>query len=267
MSRLQTIHLTSLRNAFLECDCIKDPSSRAILLSRLKEQYSAIVVEANNVNQLVLKLIIKCQNYEGSLIYLIQEMNQLFEQESTQIIKLRQTYAQIFSSPPLNARLKLEGDTLVVFNVLEDIKHYIPNQFSEISQDKIREAKSILNTWKKVHTLCEKLVRDYMNVYKYIITEQVDIAKKNIEAFRNICREFAINLNNLDRKVFSFQQIDCLLIIPHCIDPLIETINYPPQNTYFKLGQELAERINDLLFEALRLADRILQEHFNQMAR
>jgi hypothetical protein len=36
------------------------------------------------------------------------------------------------------------------------------------------------------------------------------------------------------------------------------------QHEYFQLGQKLADFIYHLLFEALRLADRMLQKYFDQ---
>jgi hypothetical protein len=100
-----------------------------------------------------------------------------------------------------------------------------------------------------------------MPVYKYINNGQVELAKTNIKNFRERCKIFSGNLESLDKEIFSFGIISYLRIIPYCIDPILETMNFPPKTPYFILGQELADLITTMLLGSLSLADRILDEH------
>jgi hypothetical protein len=105
-----------------------------------------------------------------------------------------------------------------------------------------------------------------MPTYKHIMSEQVPLAKTSIQNFMPKCEKFANGLNelgSLDTTIFSFDRIESLKEIPYCIEPLLETMDYPPKTNYFILGQELAEHIINLLLEALRLADRILDSYLS----
>jgi hypothetical protein len=88
-----------------------------------------------------------------------------------------------------------------------------------------------------------------------------------LKKFREECAEFSAKLTqlkDLDPLVFNFEPITYLMNVPSCIDSLLETMGHSNQHEYFRLGQKLADFIYHLLFEALRLADRILQKYFDQ---
>ena len=130
----------------------------------------------------------------------------------------------------------------------------------------IGETISLLSTWKKIHTLCEKLVKDYISgVYRYVVGEEIMIARENIIVFRKNCEVFDKNLNTLDSSIFDFWPIKSLRDITPRIADLLNAMDSPAGSASFIVRKELAESIHEQLFEALRLADRILQEHFNQL--
>jgi hypothetical protein len=135
-----------------------------------------------------------------------------------------------------------------------------------------------MRTWKEIHTQCEILVRNYIDIYKYIMDEQVDTAMKSLMEFKEECIKVLLPLNQLkisSPKIFTFEQIWHLLNIHFYIEILLETMRYKSptlrnksnnssRGKYFELGKEFADVIHDLLFEALRLADRVLKLYFDQ---
>lgn len=268
--RLQTQQLKLLGDKFLECPCCKDTGSRRILFDSLSNKYPAIIIDpdSQNLSSMFYGLIRKCLEYEGALKCFIDDMNELYERDSLSIRELIYTYEGIFSFPPSDALIKVEDDNLVIL-INNRPPYPIPYEFDKIDENQIRdiiEAEEQLRVCKGIHTLCERLVRNYIGVYQYIISEQFDTARKNIQDFYNQCVVFTQDLQELqeiDNTIFLFAPFDTLKIIPDCIISLQDTMNFPPQNSYCQLGKDLANRINDLLFEALRLADRILQNHLN----
>ena len=267
---LSTTDLKSLRDAFSACASIRDHHRLNILVDRLIESYPGL----NNLspftdhNSFLLNLIRKAPQYQGSLIFFITELDELFEQGSNSIEELRKIHAKLYSPPPPdNACIKFQENNWIV-STISTTTIIIPSKFPKIEDDIILNAMQPLRTWKKVHTFCEILARNYIDVYKFILDEEVESAIKNLNEFRKICTSYSTELSQLrinSPTVFDFEPIQHFINVEFCIDPLIEAIRSKPTNeAYFQLGKEFAYAINNLLFEALRLADRILQAHFDQ---
>lgn len=158
---LDTRKMLKLRTAFLNFSCIKNDTNLDFLIGELCGKYQEISIEKCEIPTRIGKLIRKCQDYEGALEELIDLMEALFEKESVPMKKLRETLEQIFSPPPPNpASLLQEGDCLVICVNASD-RYLIPLKFAELGKDEIKGAKNLLYTWKKIHTLCEKLAKDY----------------------------------------------------------------------------------------------------------
>jgi hypothetical protein len=270
--KLNPQQISLLTTKFLECSCCRTVDNRKILFFLLLNKYQGITISFDNLNLATIfhALIIACQDHYGALSFFIDTMDELYEKNSISIQELKTTYKQIFSTPPANARVRSEPTRLVII-CNNNCQRFIPNQFPDIQESEIKNIiiyTQKLHICKKIHTLCEKLARDYIDLYQYIMSGEFDKAKETIQQFHKKCNEFTVNLTILKKdnhsyQVFLFQPFDILDIIPHCITCLEHIIDFPPQNTYGLLGKDLAKRINDLLFEALRLADRILQNYFN----
>lgn len=258
---IERTKLNKLKTAFLEVECFRVRSKREVILAELNEDYPTILIEDPDPTTLIHKLIRKCEQYEGALPCLISIMDETYEKNSIPMTNLKQLYLEVSTPSPERPRLEKKFNQYVIHIVEIDETHYIPLKFSELTD--ILLANTIIYTWKQIHTLCEVLVTDFMPTYKHIMNEQVPLAKTSIENFKPKCGKFADGLASLDQTIFSFDRIESLKEIPYCIEPLLETMNYPPKTDYFILGQELAEHIINLLLEALRLADRILDSYLS----
>jgi|688.fasta_scaffold243444_2 hypothetical protein len=260
--KMDTTEMVKLQQALSECSCIKDPTKRNFILQELSNIYPAIQVEnCDPITQIGI-LIRTCQNYQGALERLILIIDEIYEQGSIPMNNVKQVIWEIFSPSPIQPRLRKDGDRFVIYIPESGQSHDIPLTFSpSLDRDELSRATQISYTWKQVHTLCELWVTDFMPVYKYINNGQVELAKTNIKNFRERCKIFSGNLESLDKEIFSFGIISYLRIIPYCIDPILETMNFPPKTPYFILGQELADLITTMLLGSLSLADRILDEH------
>ena len=269
MKKLETNDLRKLRDAFVLCDCVRDPESFQLLVDRLTARYPGIIIKSSlNHKQCVLHIIDQHQKYDRLLPHFIEEID-IYEEDSEQIQALRRIHDQIFSPPPPDdARVKRrENDWVIRIDQSNPSDIRIPSLFSDIPDDMIGEAMTPLRTWKEIHTLCEVLARNYIDVYKYIVNGDAKTAIKQLKEFREECTDFSAKLTQLqklDPLVFDFEPIIYLRNVPSCVDSLLETMGHSEQHEYFRLGQKFADFIFHLLFEALRLADRILQKYFNQ---
>jgi|688.fasta_scaffold237449_2 hypothetical protein len=269
MSKLSTTDLKSLRDAFIACDSIRDSQKLTILVNRLIESYPGLncLLPLSDYNIFLLRLIDTTSQYNGSLIFFITELDDLFECGSYAIQNLRATHARLYSPPPPdNARVKFQENYWVISTSISTTIT-IPSEFPLIADDTILNAMQPLRTWKKVHTVCEILARNYIDVYKCILDEEVETAIYNLTRFHTICKDYLdqlIKLKSNSQTVFAFEPIQNLVNVEFCIEPLIEAIRSQQNSAYFQLGKKFAYVINDLLFEALRLADRILQAHLDQ---
>jgi hypothetical protein len=127
-----------------------------------------------------LEIINQYQKYDQLLLYFINEMDILYEEGSFHIKELQKTYDKLFSPPPPDdARVKIRGsDWIIRIDQSNTGDITIPSLFSDISDDMIEKAMKPLRTWKKIHTSCEVLARNYIDVYKYIVKEDTEIAIK-----------------------------------------------------------------------------------------
>jgi hypothetical protein len=256
--------LTKLRNALLDVPCFKEEHKRKIVLDELISNYPMISIKSSDSITLAISLIKQCECYDGSFLCLISIMEALYEGQSKPLIRLQEVYMEIHNPSPDQPLLEKTLNEYVIHIVEINETRYIPLKFSELTD--ILLANTIIYTWKQIHTLCEVLVTDFMPTYKHIMNGQVPLAKTSIENFIPKCKKFADGLNelgSLDTTIFSFDRIESLKEIPYCIEPLLETMDYSPKTNYFILGQELAEHIINLLLEALRLADRILDSYLS----
>ena len=260
--KMDTAEMIKLQQALSECSCIKDPTKRNFILQELSIRYPAIQVENCDYITQIGKLVRTCQNYEGALEELVLMIDKIYEKNSIQMINLNQVIQEIFSPSPIHPRLRKDSDKFVIYIPENGQSHDIPLTFSpSLDRDELSRAVRISYTWKQIHTLCELWVTEFMPVYKYINNGQVDLAKRSIENFRERCMTFSENLEGLNEEIFSFEIINYLRVIPYCIDPILETMNFTPKTPYFILGQEFAELITTMLLVALRLADRIIDAH------
>lgn len=255
--------LIELTNALLEIPCFKENDKRKSILDELNRKHRHIIcTESSDLITIARSLMRQCEEHQA-FPDLISIMENLYEGSSDSMGKFKKVQFRIFHPSPDQPLLEKTLNGYVIHIIEVNETRYIPLQFSEPD---ILLANTIIYTWKQIHTLCEVLVTDFMPTYKHIMNEQVPLAKTSIENFIPKCRKFADGLNELgrlDTTIFSFDRIESLKEIPYCIEPLLETMDCPPKTNYFILGQELAECIINLLLEALRLADRILDSYLS----
>ncbi|NCR40006.1 MAG: hypothetical protein GPJ21_09095 [Microcystis aeruginosa W13-11] len=265
--KLSIAEIKLLRDALLDCHSFRDYTRRRFIVDELNQRYPSINLKSTDSDPgiFTLHLIQLCQDYDGALEYLIELIDGIFEHNSLGVQHLRMTIGNIFSSPKVPSLIR-EGNSWVIrVNQTGQVIN-IPFVRSPIDGDKLKEAIELpyIYTWKAIHTRCEILIRDFMSVYKYIWSERVNLVIDHLLDFRERCNIFSYDLEKLDQRIFTFEPIQYLKIIPFCIDPLLDTMSYPPKSNYFILEQEFSEFIIDALFEALRLADRILEEYIEQ---
>jgi hypothetical protein len=251
-----------LRDALLKVPCFQEEYKRKNVLEGLISEYPGISITSSDIITVAINLIKQCENYEGSFTCLILIMESLYEgqyeRQSKPMRYFKQVYFEVFNPSPEQPRLKKNTYGYVIHIIETDKRIDIPLAFPALNKDDIARASKIFYTWKQLHTLCEVLVRDFMPVYKHIMKEQTDLAQTSIKNFKINCADIFTNLNDLDQAIFSFDRMDSLKKIPHCIEPLLETMSYETTTDYFILGQELTEHIIKLLLAVLSLADRIV---------
>jgi hypothetical protein len=248
--KLQSPQIIQLRNVFVACPCIKDSNRRRIIYEELLQLYPHISIQETDLNTWVMNLIRRCQLYPNALETLIELMKPMVKKrESDSMEAVEKAIQRIF----INTSNSISGENL---------------QSPELERPEIRiaETRNLLSTWKKIHTLCEKLVKDYIiGVYRYVVGEENLIAKENIRVFRQNCEVFDSNLGRLDQAIFFYWPIRSLRNITPCIGDLLNAMESPPNSTSFIVRKELADSIHQQLFEALSLADRVLQDYFDQL--
>jgi hypothetical protein len=168
-------------------------------------------------------------------------------------------------------------DEKIIINVFsEESKEddfSIPRSIPKPSNEEIRrEQENNSYKWKKIHTLCERFHRNYLDAEYYIRSGQVSEARKNLEALRECFNDFGQDLQDIDdERIFSFVQVEKLKLIPLCFEPLLESLagqeSGQIDKEYFEeCGQKLATRIKNLLLDTLRLADSIIEKKLKSIS-
>lgn len=276
-----------LRNKLTDCQGVKKKARRDLIFQELLKSYPQLRIQDRmQTSSLIMNLLDQLQSHEYALekfieIIKIEATGQDYSEEMEKKIEdLETTILEIFDpvpSPPKVEKINAKNQWLIRINS-QEIR--IPFKLSEIADTTIKNTMTPqeMRTWKEIHTQCEILVRNYIDIYKYIMHEQVDTAMKSLMEFKKECIEVLLPLNQLkisSPRIFTFEQISHLLNIHFYIEILLETMRYKspiPRNKsnnssrgkYFELGKEFADVIHDLLFEALRLADRVLKLYFDQ---
>ncbi|MCA2554425.1 MAG: caspase family protein [Microcystis sp. M04BS1] len=274
-----------LRNKLTDCQGVKKKARRDLIFQELLKSYPQLRIQDRmQTSSLIMNLLDQLQSHEYALEKFIEiikdEANGQDSTEKDKIEDLETTILEIFDpvpSPPKVEKINAENQWLIRINS-QEIR--ILFKLSEIADTKIKNTMTAqeMRTWKEIHTQCEILVRNYIDIYKYIMDEQVDTAMKSLMEFKEECIKVLLPLNQLkisSPKIFTFEQIWHLLNIHFYIEILLETMRYKSptlrnksnnssRGKYFELGKEFAYVIHDLLFEALRLADRVLKLYFDQ---
>lgn len=277
-----------LRNKLTDCQGVKKKARRDLIFQELLKSYPQlqIIQDKMPTPSLIMNLLDQLQSHEYALekfieIIKIEATGQDSSEEMEKKIEdLETTILEIFDpvpSPPKVEKINAENQWLIRINS-QEIR--IPFKLSEIEDTTIKNTMTAqeMRTWKEIHTQCEILVRNYIDIYKYIMDEQVDTAMKSLMEFKEECIKVLLPLNQLkisSPRIFTFEQIRHLLNIHLYIEILLETMRYKSptlrnksnnssRGKYFELGKEFADVIHDLLFEALRLADRVLKLYFDQ---
>ena len=276
-----------LRNKLTDCQGVKKKARRDLIFQELLKSYPQLLIQDRMpTSSLIMNLLDQLQSHEYALekfieIIKIEATGQDSSKEMEKKIEdLETTILEIFDpvpSPPKVEKINAENHWLIRINS-QEIR--IPFKLSEIADTTIKNTMTAqeMRTWKEIHTQCEILVRNYIDIYKYIMDEQVDTAMKSLMEFKEECIKVLLPLNQLkisSPRIFTFEQIRHLLNIHLYIEILLETMRYKSptlrnksnnssRGKYFELGKEFADVIHDLLFEALRLADRVLKLYFDQ---
>jgi hypothetical protein len=289
---LKTREIKAIANALDACDCIMHSEKRSRILIQLKADFPEVKVNPYDS----IELIQFCQKYPGALEQLIDTIDVFYENGSKQVESLKQCAKEICSPlPPQDASLRKENGDFVVRSPTGEI--IIPCRFENVGSISMCESQiydipikfwfllaennclatilflsesHIIYTWKQLHTYSEILLNDYMEIYEYLLNAKRD---DEIRKARDIlfgfhtksCNPFLSNIEKLDERIFFNKKIMILKFIPLGIEAALETMKEPISYEYLELGHSLIRHIKFLLFEALRLADRILDNYFREL--
>lgn len=267
--KLNSQQIRNIAIALLECECIKTDEKFNVILRQLQGEYHQIIIKYADKITMIYELIPLCQNHQGALEKLIEIMELLYEgiehQASLPMQNLKQCLQEIFSPPPPpHASLKIEADGKLII-VISGRTISIPPVFD--NSDTINVTVEPY-TWKQLHTYSEQLLNKYMDIYEYIVNaskiDEVRELHPRLKQFRDsYCKSFVNDLAQLNPNLFSLPQIDVLRFMPQYIDAVLETLQEPLNNAYLQQGQKLVRRIKDILFAALSIADRALENYLS----
>lgn len=151
----------------------------------------------------------------------------------------------------------------------------LPWDLPPLSPGQQTAAVRLVAHWKRVHTLTETLYHGYRQLLIYMMTCQIPQredtarvqAQRHIDALGVHADAFVRDLRRLPKAVHGAPSIAPLLHLPFCSDALLQSVIEPPHSDAFRDGLELVERIGQWLLKALRIADQILEQHFDKKAR
>ncbi len=164
------------------------------------------------------------------------------------------------------------------FTVLYNQAHYdIPHSlFVSRLQRRSREPRH----WKRVHTLLERHLKDFTNLQSHIMVCKANAQERNTrtaEKHRHLAVEYLHDRNSAFYKTHSeirdlpLSRVHVMLFLRNnllpCWEVLKQTLASPPESADFKAGIRLADGVTCLLWEALHIADQVLEDHFRHRER
>lgn len=289
---LKSPQVRKLKKALLEFDLLKNLAGRAMVFEELNKNYSLDISSTHNTDADISGLIKACQISISSFGFLYNLINKFSLDRAANVEDFKKVllgFSLLPSSSVDNSSQHIPGQALLFYsNEFATIKlenkdrlneqfkiiirndsdseelYYIPRCFPDLSANQLDEFKTISYAWKKIHTLCERLSRDYSEAYFHIANKKFSEGGKCLLALRERFRDFGSDLQSFDEEVFSIKQIEALKVIPKCFDPILEALRASTSPEYREIGRLLVIRIKDLLLEALRLADSIIEIQLRQ---
>jgi len=264
MCHLSPEKLKILVDSLMGCPQIKDEQILKTLLYFLIIQYPSLGIQFHsnsNLNQVLIDLVIQSSHEPGSLKYFIDTLETLYAVNSTPVKNLRDVYERIYGILPPEARIKSTHDQI---NITTDNNETIPLSIS-FSRKELSEIEGLNLTqeWRNIHNFSEQIGRLYISIYKCIFAKKHTDTRDNINHFHAQFNRLNSHISQMNQIVFNNHPVNHIRHIPECVNCLIHAVENSYNPFYYQQAENLAEWMENLLFELRQLADRILQEHFD----
>jgi hypothetical protein len=93
------------------------------------------------------------------------------------------------------------------------------------------------------------------------------VAQRHVSELRPRVEDFVQNVKGLPKPVRESPPIALLTVLPFCSDAIMAGVGQRSDSEAFRNARDLVDRIGHWLLMALRIADRILEQHFEKKAR
>ena len=177
---------------------------------------------------------------------------------------------------PLSIQVHKDGS----FSVFDkNKKHRIPNSFA-ISTLQGRGAQRKPQHWKRVHTILERFLKDFTILQGYMVTcsarpqrEGLRIVDQHKQRALEYILERNIDFHEAHERISRLPRSQGTVMVflrsqlPTCWEALKRSFSSPPSSDEFIAGARLVEGVTRLLWEALHLADQVLEAHFRHEGR
>lgn len=173
----------------------------------------------------------------------------------------------------------------IIFHIQDNKgkKHEISSGLPPITKNmrkKLETDRSCVVYWKKIHSIAELLNLHYGQLFSYMslyrqameMEKQTEAENKKQEAvaYWKCCRSIVQNLLEKDlkeiRRYPHVYRTDILCVLrkfSYCNDAITQSFSVPMGNSEFHNSILLTERLKDLSYHALHLADELLQHYFD----
>ncbi len=174
---------------------------------------------------------------------------------------------------PLSIKVRHDGGFTIVGGRKD---HEIPHSFI-LSSHQGRKAAENPQYWKKVHSLLERYLRDFTILQGYMTSCNANVRQGDlriVDFFKREAQDYLLIRNSDFYETHSEimrlrpSRMKVMLFLrqqlPSCWEVLKRSFSSPPESEDFQAGVRLVDGVARLLWDALHVADQILEAYFRQ---